>query len=269
MDAKLNLYDFLAYIIPGAIVVSLLLWFSIACLSFPLPSSVSTSDTVTWLLFLAISYFLGHVVQSAGAQYEEKTEKRRGWLSEKFLQDDHSRYTSEYKKCLKESIERVFNLLPDVHPTHRDTQKRRQQEMFYLCGAVIRQETDSNEPDVLRSICALYRSLYIVVWVGFILSVLVALKHFVFWVFTRVNSSLLPKVAFFRFDGVELFLGIFIAAFCFWSTRWLQSRWYQYTEYYVDSVYTNFYTWYCKKYGQQTTKTSDKKDELEKSNTPS
>ncbi len=268
MDTKLNLYDFLAYIIPGAIFAILLYWFFIAFLAFPSPTIASTSDAVSLLLLLAVSYFLGHLVQAAGARHQKQTEKKNGWLSEKYLQDDNNRYTSEYKKNLKEYMEQLFGLAPDAATLDQEVQKRRQQEIFYLCNVVVRQEIAANNPETLRSVCALYRSIFIVMWVGVLFGVLIATKQFFLWFFLQVDHSLLPRESFFTFNGVQLTLGIIVAAFSFWTTKWLKSRWNQYTEYYVDSVYSNFYAWYRRKYLQQPTNIPSKENEPERQNVP-
>lgn len=254
MDAKLSLYDFLAYILPGTVIAILLYWFSISFLDFTSFFHVSIPDAVSFLLFLIVSYFLGHVIQSIGAKYQKQKEEKNGWLSEKYLLDDNSHYTAEYKNRLKESIELYFDLKPDItDASDPDTQKRRQQETFYLCNSLLRQELSTSNSEIFRTICALYRSLYIVMRLGIVISALIFLKQLV-WFILQVTPLKLPSNGFFAFNFEQLFLGIALAIFFWWVRSRLRLRWDQYTEYYVDSVYTNFYAWHCLNYKKPTPK---------------
>jgi hypothetical protein len=249
MDAKLSLYDFLAYILPGAVIAILLYWFSISFLALASFSHVNIPDAVSFLLFLILSYFLGHVVQSIGAKYQKQKEEKDGWLSERYLLDDNSHYTKDYRDSVKASIELHFNLKPDITSSTSNVgdQKRRQQETFYLCNALLRQELPTSNSEIFRTICALYRSLYIVMRIGVWIGGLIFFKQAV-WLILLVIHMSLPSYSFFTFDFEQLFLGIVLALFFWWVKSRLRLRWDQYTEYYVDSVYTNFYAWHCLKY---------------------
>lgn len=268
MDAKLNLYDFLAYIIPGTLIAVLLYWLCTGFLAFPVSPTTGTSDAVMAILFLSVSYFLGHIVQSAGARYEQrKAEKEGGWFSEKFLQVGDTHYTTDYKRQLEEAMRLEFHLNEQVPRTCQKTlahhppeacqkdadtcrcRKEDQQELFSLCNALLRQNVETNNAEVLRSICALYRGLYIIMYMGVLISSLILLKQIVLLCFQ--GKQILPQDGFFVFQELHLELGVIFLIFFGWSIFWLKKRWRQYSEYYVDSVYSNFYSWYCEKYHGQ------------------
>jgi hypothetical protein len=274
MDAKLNLYDFLAYVIPGTLVTLLFYWLFTGFLAFSMPTNIGVPDALGAILFLCISYFLGHVVQAAGAKYQMSLEQEGGWFSAKMypLADNNPRYTSHYKKSIKQSIDQFFSLgsaiahdhaisalsNTDISPSSPVTEDQ-QQEMFYLCAALLHQEVSTNNSDVFRCICALYRSLHMIMPIGILISVLIALKQAVLF-FLQTMNVVFPKSVFFTnnfftFDGLQLFLGIFFVFFFIWSLIWIKGRWTQYTEYYVDSVYSNFYAWYCQKCSGQAANT--------------
>lgn len=248
MDTKFNLYDFLAYVIPGAIVFVLFYWFCVGFLTLSVSIS-SVPDATSFLLVLAVSYFLGHVVQAAGAKYQKKKEEKKGWKSEQYLQDGNKHYTDAYKKKLKEYIQQTFGLDVDTAKLH--------QEVFYLCNALIHKKTSTDDTDTFHATCALYRSMYITIWIGLIVSGLIAVRPFISWFLQLLHinaffASLgIQLKDFLAFNGIQSLLGIIFFFFFLWSTTWLKSRWDQYTEYYVDSVFTNFYAWYCSKHNQQ------------------
>jgi hypothetical protein len=249
MDTKFDFYDFVAYIIPGALVIGLLYWFCVGFLT--LHVSVGPFPDAVWLVsFLAASYFLGHIVQALGAKRQEAQEKKKGWLSEKFLQDGNSHYTQEYKKNLKKFIEQTFALQLDLSNSSNAAgeQRCRQQELFYLCSSLIPDEMRSYA-DNFRAICALYRSLSGTVFLGGILGVIISLKQVVLFLIPQIMHSNMPKGTFATFltvNGTQFVLGLAFAIFFFSSRFWLQPRWERYTEYYVDAVYRSFYAW-CSK----------------------
>jgi hypothetical protein len=74
------------------------------------------------------------------------------------------------------------------------------------------------------------------------------------WLISLLIHRSLPSYSFFTFDFEQLFLGIVLVPFFWWVKSRLGLRWDQYTEYYVDSVYTNFYAWHCLKYKQSVPK---------------
>ena len=200
--------------------------------------------------FLAASYFLGHIVQALGAKRQEAQEKKKGWLSEKFLQDGNNHYTQEYKKNLKKFIEQTFALQLDISNSSNavGVQRCRQQELFYLCSSLVPQDMRSYA-DNFRAICALYRSLNGTVLLGGVLAVIICLKQMVLFLIFQVMHSAMVKgtfATFLTFNGTQLVLGFAFAIFLFSSRYWLQPRWEQYTEYYVDAVYRSFYAW-CSK----------------------
>jgi hypothetical protein len=262
MDTKFNFYDFVGYVIPGAVVIAILCWFYADFLTLPLSIGITLPDAAWFLLFLAAGYFFGHIVQAAGASWQGKKEKKEGWLSEKYLQDGNSHYTAEYKIKLKDAIEQTFGLqlnmsIPpneteEQKREREDKQKRRQQEIFYLCQALIPADMRSNA-DNFRAACALYRGLWATARLGTLVSLTIVAKQVVVFL-AQIAHINLPKGAFFTGDLILLFLGFVFAGFFFFSSKlWLNPRWHHYTEYYVDAVYTAFYA-RCKEKSQPNVK---------------
>ena len=250
MDTKFDFYDFVTYIVPGALVIGLLYWFCIGFLTLHL--TIGPFPDAVWLVsFLAASYFLGHIVQALGAKWQQAREKKNGWLSEKFLQDGNSHYTPEYKKNLKSFIEHTFALELNISnsPNPVASQRSRQQEIFYLCSSLIPEDMRSSA-DNFRAICALYRSLSGTLFLGGIVGGLICLKQAILFLIFQAMHIGIPKgffSPFLTYNIPQLVFGFAFAIFFFISRYyWLHPRWEQYTEYYVDAVYRGFYAW-CSK----------------------
>lgn len=123
MDTKLSLYDFLAYIIPGTVVLILLYWLYVEFFASPLTSRITLPDTVWFLVFLTVGYFLGHVVQAAGSQRQKMKEKKEGWLSETYLRDDSksNHDTSECRSELKEAMLKLKKVIEQLFGDDSDS----------------------------------------------------------------------------------------------------------------------------------------------------
>lgn len=62
-----NFYDFISFIIPGAVVLGILYWFVIAFLGVSPNVGGGLPESILLVVFLAASYFFGHMLKAIGA----------------------------------------------------------------------------------------------------------------------------------------------------------------------------------------------------------
>jgi hypothetical protein len=242
MNTTFNFYDFISYIIPGAVVLGLLYWFVVSFLAVSQNIGGGVPENILLFIFIAASYFLGHMLKAIGGNFEEIYQKSGNWPS-RFFDFRGSPYTEEYKKKLKDILQETFELRPP-----NDTEVWQQQnEIFHLCHALIRQEHMEANTDTLEAICNLFRSLYIAGWASAIICTLVFLKQLLWLIVLLISGSTLSSNAFFKFNLSQLLLGAFLSLLFFSSISWLRPRWKRYVQYYISSVYTNVFVWYQNK----------------------
>lgn len=244
MQSKFNFYDFVGYVIPGALILLLLYWFILGF--FNLELLIKVTSIGESLLFLAASYFLGHLIQALGNLIEKKqVEKWGGWFSEQFLRDDNEYYTPEFKSKLKECAQEIFGLSLNSSSEDEQIKKNKRQETFSLCYSLVVQEDAAIHTEIFNGIYSLYRGLLASVWVGVVVSGIISLKHLLWFLFSLLDWTL-PKSEFFYFEKLQLELGIAFLIFFIVTIRPLESRFKRFAKHFANSVYRNFYVW-CKR----------------------
>jgi hypothetical protein len=197
-------------------------------------------------LFLAASYFLGHLIQALGNVIEGKqVNKWGGWFSEQFLRDDNNYYSSEFKAKLKECVKLKFGLLPEASSAAEEIQRKRRQEIFYFCYSYIVQENAALHTEIFNGIYSLYRRMLAAVWVGVFVSGIISLKHLL-WLFLSELKISLPQCTFFLYEKLQLTLGIGFLIFFLVTIRPLKARFKRFAQHFANSVYRNFYV-LCKR----------------------
>lgn len=244
MQSKFNFYDFVGYVIPGGLILALLYWF---CLGFfALEWPIKLNSIGESLLFLAASYFFGHLIQALGNMIERRRVKKwGGWFSEQFLREDNDFYTSEYKTKLKECANQKFGLSTDLPSGNEEIQKKRRQEIFSFCYSLIVQENVAVHTEIFNAIYSLYRGMLASVWIGIIISSIITLKHLIWWIFSKLNITF-PPFAFFHFEKLQLELGIALLAFFIVCIHPIEARLKRFARHFANSVYRSFYVW-CKR----------------------
>ena len=66
MTSRFSLYDFLGYIIPGAILLLAVIYWTESVLEFDLVTVGSISGVGQTTLFLIVAYLVGHLMQAFG-----------------------------------------------------------------------------------------------------------------------------------------------------------------------------------------------------------
>lgn len=242
MQDKLTLYDFLGFIIPGTLCLLLFYWFLISFLSYPI--SLSLSSIGDSILFLVVSYSMGHIVQSLGNRLEYKLiDKWGGWYSDTILENNNDHYTNEFKTNIKEYIQNRFNLSYDVE--NEEQQLIRKNEIFNLCYSTILQENMAPHTEIFNGHYGLYRGLLTVSWIGFIIAIITTLKHGVLSILEL--SGINYDFGYFgKFYIQHLMIGcVFIPLFYLASTIF-EKRLKRFSLRFADSVYRNFYAWSCR-----------------------
>ena len=242
MQPKFNFYDFLGYLIPGAFILTLFFWLYTAF--FSLSSSIEIKSIGESMLFIVVSYTLGHLVQTLGNVIERREViEWGGWFSDQFLREDNGYYTLEFKTKLKDGVKKIFDLSSDTSLVEENAKKNRRQEIFNLCYSLIVQENSAQHTEIFNGIYSLYRGLLVVNFSAMIASLLVTLKHLLWLIFIMLNINP-PIGAFWVFESFHLGLGIIVLLLCYFSIRPLKSRYKRFAQLFADSVYTNFYVWY-------------------------
>jgi hypothetical protein len=237
---KLSLYDFLGFIVPGIVTLAILYWFCTGFLVIvPSLGQVKPPESLSLIVFFASSYFLGHVLQTVGAEVQRRRQ-RRGEIPfpETYLQMDDSHYSPAYKQKIIGVIDRTFELSKG---STQATPSR--QELFHLCSVLIGQTQLGERTTALFAICALYRGLFVAAWISGSICLLIAVKSALLGLLPRLGV-ILPAGPFWAFNLGRLLLAAVLAIIFFYSVRWVKRRWDQYIHYYVDSVYTNLYLWH-------------------------
>ena len=129
-----NLYDFFGYIFPGAIILSSLFFvFGPITLTGIAPSTDLAGLVIEALMFLGLSYIMGHIVQAIAVLVDSKVIiKLRGgkYPSEAMLEENNKFFPQEFKKKLWDLIVFTFGLSPKI----------RKQEGFRLCYTFVIQK---------------------------------------------------------------------------------------------------------------------------------
>lgn len=109
---KLSLYDFFGYIIPGFLGIWALSVFFNEILGVNF-ISMTDQGFIKSVLFLGMSYYVGVILHEISEWLQENVYKKiwKGMPSERFLMDDDSKYSLEFKLRLKEMIKIKYNLL--------------------------------------------------------------------------------------------------------------------------------------------------------------
>ena len=254
MDTKLTYYDLVGFIIPGAVVVAILYWFVTGFLALPPGIGVGIPDNIQVVIFVAGSYFLGHVTHAVGVELLH--DKEMGSNLRKLYFADSREHSPEYRWNLIEIFEQAFTpklswiaelkdyrIWSTESKDSEENKLRNQQlsELFHLCHALIRKEGLSANTDILEAVSNMYRGLYAGAFISAIVCILISLKQLILLVILGITGSL-PNYPFFAFKEQQLVLGMFLTLlFIASAALLLRPRWELHKRFYVDSVLTAMY----------------------------
>jgi hypothetical protein len=232
MEDKLNLYDFLGYLIPGtAVVLSIyLLLRDIQVITEPIEIG-SLGDS---LIVLIIGYFMGHVIQAFGHKIEQFYLKRwGGWESLKLLGQDDKTYTATLKGKILAAAQDVFGVEVDPEKPEKE-QRRQKQDLFNLCYSLVIQKGVAPHTPIFHGIYALYRGIVATIYLGVVLCVV---------------SVAWPLVVTREIQTQELMLlllwpRLIIVGALGWGLRLILKRMKDFSKHFASSVYRYFIVWY-------------------------
>lgn len=172
---KFNFYDLLGYLIPGGAVLILLYFVGTPVVTGVVPSLREGdlpdlgSTLGGALLLVAVSYVLGHLVQSVGERWEDHGNEHRGYrISEQMLMlGDDPTISVVVRELIKSKGEQDFGLPP--YPTESKLLNRRLHELFELCYRRMVQSDKNGHTDLYLAISALSRGMVVVSWFGMLI----------------------------------------------------------------------------------------------------
>lgn len=152
---KLNLYDFLGYIIPGSLIITILNDFFVKNLNVDFIFEVNDGNIIDVFLFIIISYFFGILIHELSQIVEQYFFKRvwNGFPSEKYLLDNCDKYSKEFKNELKKTIKSKFDI------TLNNT-KEKNQEAFNLIYSKVQKLEGNDRIQLFNTIYGMCRSLF-------------------------------------------------------------------------------------------------------------
>ncbi len=222
MEGKLTLYDMLAAVIPGGILlVSITVLFSM--LPVQLPTGITGGITGT-TVFLVIAYFLGQFIQGIGKWYERTCliPAWGGFPSVRFLREGDSKYSAEFRNKLMDAIFNCFKIDLRSDTENQDLQDKRIQEAFNLCYSYVLDNGLVSLVSVMNATYGLFRGLVVS-------SRLSALSLLACGAIVALHE---------QWDSTILFASL--ALFMIWAGAVFRRRTKQRGEYFADHIYRAF-----------------------------
>lgn len=240
MQSKFSLYDFLGYIIPGAFLTMLLVYLIGGILGKGEVLLTYVNGVGETIIFLVVSYVVGHVVQARGRMIEEKEKDAwGGYFSMQFLRSENDFYTSELKRILKQEAKSQFGLtvdLPDIILPTQEQKDKRYQEIFNLCYALVVQKGLSMQVDIHNAVYGMFRGGLAVREAVIFVSAIAAMKHAtVMGIYWRISGPALYEP-----EAINLIISLFLLSLSLGVGRFLRRRLRHFAQRFVDSVYRNF-----------------------------
>lgn len=161
MEAKLTLYDILAIVIPGGLL--LIVIFSIAwAMGVRWPEELAQSLTGT-TVFLILTYFVGQFLQAVGNWYESKFLKVRwdGFPSTRFLRNSDDHFSQKYKDILFTKIDNMFGISLVANDSESEITDKHRIEAFRLCYSYIVERKLATQALSMNTTYGLFRGLVV------------------------------------------------------------------------------------------------------------
>jgi hypothetical protein len=234
MADRFNFYDFLGYIIPGAF-VTLLFIYTIGSIFGTLNQIFSyISGLGETIIFLMISYLVGHLIQARGRQIELKEkDKWGGYFSIQFLREGNQFYTAKFKDILKKKAKAQFGLDVDISGNQQD---KRHQEIFNLCYAFVVQKGVSRQTDIFNAIYGMFRALLAIREIAVFLFSVLTLYNIVTLSIVFFNHGL----GWYQAESINLIVSLVLLGISVVSYKYLSSRFQHFAQRFVDSIFQNF-----------------------------
>ncbi|MCK4231567.1 hypothetical protein KAX21_01330 [candidate division WOR-3 bacterium] len=241
MQDKFNFHDFVAYIIPGGLALIVVYWFLVSFVGLSLPIQVKSLGES--ILFLAGSYFFGHLVQVLGTVIEKRQRKKWGGNpSELMLRKDYRYYSVEFLIKLKKAVKDTFAMTFETDSVNEDSNRQRN-ETFKLCYALTITQNVCRHTEIFNGIYSLCRGIIATACISIVMIGAIGIKQLLLLILPCINVAL-PQGKFWEYDSVTLGLSAALLLIFVLAVWLLKSRFREFALRFVDSVYRNFYTWY-------------------------
>ncbi|MDQ5823412.1 MAG: hypothetical protein M3441_04260 [Chloroflexota bacterium] len=246
MQDKFDIYDLLGYIIPGALALGLLYWFSTGFLALTWPLELNSLGES--LVLIVVGYFFGQIVQAVGHKLSRRyIEKWGGYFSQQFVHPDNTTFSAEFKKQVQQCAEEAFGIPYAPPDANEKIQVAQRQEIYQLCYTLVMAEKLGQRAQLFIGTYGLYRGLIVVGWMGVAVSAAIALKQITICLLLARNVSApylgLPGDRFWGYDELQLFLGVVALPFFALAIPLLKERLKTFAEHYAAEVYRTFYVW--------------------------
>jgi hypothetical protein len=245
---KFNFYDVLGYLIPGAIVTLALYWVGTTAFELTLPPL--QTDLASSLVFIGVSYVVGHAVQAIGDRWEEEFNvKGGGRLSELLLLPnppgtvDPGLFSPQLSQHIIELATSQFSL--PCEPEGCAEARAWRQELFEHCYALMIQESCVQRTDIFLAINGLSRGVYMASGIAFIASLVIVLKESIVRALSTLNLA--PATVASKGDMQVLVFGLAGLGASVVIGLLMRQVFNRYRRYFAKSVYFNFVAWSEKK----------------------
>jgi hypothetical protein len=204
-------------------------------LGFDVVTVQSISGVSGTVLFLIVSYLVGHLVQTFGREIEA-LEKRRwgGYFSIQFLRASDKFYSPHFKRRLRTLAQRMFGLPP---LDEADDQKC--QEMFNLCYSLVAQNNACTHAELHNATYGMLRGILAVWYLIIPLFVVSVVRHST----VAIGSFAGWWDASFSEVGWHLALTLLLSLLGLAAIPFLRNRFAHFGRRFVDAVYRSFYVY--------------------------
>lgn len=158
MTTRFSLYDFIAVLIPGLV----LIW---AASSFSDLVGITVNISLTGGLaetsvLIALAYVTGLLLQGISQGITEKilTKIWGGFPSARWLLQEDNKFSKGYREKIFQLVQKKFNMALDSGGS-RDERMKKNQEIFYLCYNAVDKAKLSERPQLFNAQYGLFRCL--------------------------------------------------------------------------------------------------------------
>lgn len=254
MESKFNFYDFVGYVIPGALIAGIIHWtlndFSIH-IRFGALGSLGGS-----IVFLIISYLFGHILAALGKHLAGKTKasrsgysfvdyrysiellkKAEGPANPMYSKDPRTDYSDDFKNKLKEAIKAVWMI-----DTGNPTDDKAVQKAFELSYAFVVSKNLNPHIEIFNAFYGFYRNLLAAFWMSLFLISIIFLHNLflaIFFETWHIDPSDLEKKIY-----PNLVLSLLSVLVLLFLGKPVRKRQEDYGKAFASTVYASFLAWY-------------------------
>jgi hypothetical protein len=187
VNLKFNFYDIYGFALPGFLLLTIL-WFPFGLVEKIWPDLELSSALVGVIL----AYIAGHILQTVAEVAIPSKVVRGSFPSDKFLDEDDSTFTTDFKNRLTKQIFDEFAL--NIHSEAGDRDKVRN-DAFFLCRSALIKSKTVIYAEQFQGLYALMR--------GFTTAFAIGVVYYLGWVYAALVT--------WQWSGVVLLAGLVVA----------------------------------------------------------